>query len=125
MVTNWNNIYCGNEIEIDFVIRNRIADFKDNPIHWEGFFHIDNPNGGLGLNIADVNAWLGGRYAIRQTVPLDGNQTFNPVYDTQQLTGLGIVRLEGFISQDNRVWLVIGYNSQSRFTWINLELIPR
>lgn len=116
------NIFCGNFLGVDKAIRECLREFKESNISHEYFFHMTLSPADLGgMNYADIRNYIGGLWDVHQDVPLDGNDTFNPVYDTQQLTGLGIVRLEGF-NRGNK-WIIAGFNRQSNIVWINLELI--
>jgi len=123
MMKTQGNVHYGSALEMDKAIRERIKAFKDSPSHWEGFFHIGLVPSDLGgINLSDIRIYLGGLWDVRQSVPMDGNQWFNPVYDTQQLESLGIKRLEGF-QRGNR-YIIVGYDSHSFIVWVNMELIP-
>ena len=116
------NVFWGNFLGVDMAIRQCLKEFKESNQSHEYFFHVQLSPADLGgMNYADIRNYIGGLWDVHQDVPLDGNGTFNPVYDTEILKGLGIVRLEGF-NRGNK-WIIAGFNRQSNIVWINLELI--
>lgn len=116
------NVFWGNSLGVDTAIRQCLKEFKESNQSREYFFHVQLSPADLGgMNYADIRNYIGGLWDVHQDVPLDGNGTFNPVYDYVQLQSLGVKRLEGF-NRGNK-WLIIGLDKQSRIIWLNLELI--